>query len=77
MVEADEPHGHLLLLRPGQHLPQDLGVRDPGDRLVELLPGTPPVAAEFGVLTPHRELQDPKVRLFIEFAARELKGALG
>lgn len=45
--------------------------------LVEVLPGTPPVASEFGVLTPHRELQDPKVRLFIDFAARELKGALG
>ena len=46
-------------------------------RLVEVLPETPPVAAGFGVLTPHRELQDPKVRLFIDFAARELKGALG
>ncbi|MBB1499209.1 LysR family transcriptional regulator [Paracoccus sp. MC1862] len=46
-------------------------------RLVEVLPGSPPVTAEFGVLTPHRELQDPKVRRFIDFAARELKGALG
>jgi DNA-binding transcriptional LysR family regulator len=46
-------------------------------KLVEVLPDTPPVAAEFGVLMPHRELQDPKVRLFIDFAARELKGALG
>ena len=47
------------------------------DKLVELLPETPPLPVEFGVLTPHRELQDPKVRLFIEFAARELKGSLG
>lgn len=44
-------------------------------RLVELLPDTPPVPAEFGILTPHRGFQDPKVRLFIDFAARALKGA--
>ncbi|AXC49294.1 LysR family transcriptional regulator [Paracoccus suum] len=42
-------------------------------RLVEVLPETPPLAAQFGVLTPHRQLQDPKVRLFTDFAARELK----
>ena len=46
-------------------------------RLVEVLPEAPPVTVGFGVLTPHRELQDPKVRLFIDFAARALKGALG
>lgn len=45
-------------------------------RLVELLPQTPPAPAEFGVLIPHRDFQDPKVRLFIEFAARALKGAV-
>lgn len=45
-------------------------------RLVELLPETPPMAAEFGILTPHRELQDPKLRRFIDFAARALKGAV-
>lgn len=43
-------------------------------RLVEVLADTPPLAAQFGVLTPHRQLQDPKVRMFIDFAARELKG---
>lgn len=43
-------------------------------RLVEVLAETPPLAAQFGVLTPHRQLQDPKVRMFIDFAARELKG---
>ncbi|MDO5705710.1 MAG: LysR family transcriptional regulator [Paracoccus sp. (in: a-proteobacteria)] len=45
-------------------------------RLIELLPDTPPVAAQFGCLMPHRQLQDPKVRLFVEFAARQLKGAV-
>ena len=34
------------------------------------------MAAEFGILTPHRELQDPKLRRFIDFAARALKGAV-
>lgn len=45
-------------------------------RLVEVLPATPPVAAQFGVLQPHRQLQDPKVRLLVEFAAKELRGKL-
>lgn len=44
-------------------------------RLVEVLPEMPPMGAEFGMLTPHRDLQDPKVRLFSEFAAKALKGA--
>jgi len=37
--------------------------------LVEVLPDTPPVDAIFGCLYPHRRLQDPKVRLFIDFVA--------
>ena len=43
-------------------------------RLVEVLPRTPPVPSQFGVLTPHRRLQDPKVRLFADFVARETRG---
>ena len=45
-------------------------------RLVELLPDTPPAAAQFGCLMPHRQLQDPKVRLFVDYATRQLKGAI-
>lgn len=45
-----------------------------GGRLVEVLAGTPPVGAQMGCLMPHRELQDPKVRLFVDFAIRSLKG---
>lgn len=45
-------------------------------RLVEILPGTPPLASQFGCLTPHRRLQDPKVRMFTDFAVRELKKQL-
>ncbi|WP_347266509.1 LysR family transcriptional regulator [Paracoccus sp. (in: a-proteobacteria)] len=43
-------------------------------RLVEVLPACPPLPSQFGVLTPHRRLQDPKVRLFADFVARETKG---
>lgn len=46
-------------------------------RLIEVLPVTPPVTSQFGVLTPHRRLQDPKVRLFTDFVARELRTAFG
>lgn len=42
-------------------------------RLVQVLPDTPPPASQFGCLTPHRRLQDPKVRMFADFAVRELK----
>lgn len=42
-------------------------------RLVRVLPDTPPQTAQFGCLTPHRRLQDPKVRIFADFAVRELK----
>jgi DNA-binding transcriptional LysR family regulator len=43
--------------------------------LVEVLPETPPIGAQLGCLMPHREFQDPKVRLFIDYAVQALKGA--
>jgi len=58
--------------RPRYEVAADLAA----GRLVEVLPGSPPVAAQFGCLTPHRQLQDPKVRLFVDFAVRQLKGAM-
>lgn len=42
-------------------------------RLVEVLPQNRPLPSQFGALTPHRRLQDPKVRMFADFAVRELK----
>lgn len=42
-------------------------------RLVEVLPETPPMTAQLGCLTPHRRLQDPKIRMFADFAIQELK----
>lgn len=42
-------------------------------RLVEVLPQTPPLPTIFGCLYPHKKLQDPKVRLFIEHVAQHCK----
>ncbi len=42
-------------------------------RLVEVLPKTPPLPTIFGCLYPHKKLQDPKVRLFVEHIARHSK----
>ncbi|MDK3074460.1 LysR family transcriptional regulator [Sedimentitalea sp. JM2-8] len=42
-------------------------------RLVEVLPDTPPMPTIFGCLYPHKKLQDPKVRLFVEHIARNSK----
>ncbi len=39
--------------------------------LVEVLGDTPPLPASFGCLYPHRKLQDPKIRLFVDFVATE------
>jgi len=44
--------------------------------LVEVLPQTPPMPTSFLCLYPHRKLQDPKVRLFIDYVAEALKPQL-
>ena len=62
--------GHGIANRPLYEVTQDLTE----GRLVEVLPANRPLPAQFGVLTPHRRLQDPKVRLFADFIARETRG---
>ena len=42
-------------------------------RLVEILPDTPPMPTIFGCLYPHKKLQDPKIRLFVEHVAKHSK----
>ncbi|WP_170325583.1 LysR family transcriptional regulator [Ruegeria arenilitoris] len=42
-------------------------------RLVEVLPKTPPLPTIFGCLYPHKKLQDPKIRLFVEHIAQHSK----
>lgn len=44
--------------------------------LVEILPNTPPVSSVFGCLYPHKKLQDPKIRLFVDFVAQRSAGLL-
>lgn len=63
--------GQGIANRPRYEVAADLEA----GRLVELLPDTPPLPSQFGCLTPHRRLQDPKVRMFADFAVRELKKA--
>ena len=65
--------GRGIVNRPRYEVAEDLAQ----GRLVEVLPRTPPIPAQFGVLTPHRRLQDPKVRLFADFIARETRGVFG
>jgi DNA-binding transcriptional LysR family regulator len=45
-------------------------------RLVPLLEHTPPVPAQLACLYPHKRFQDPKVRLFIEFAAQRCQNQI-
>jgi DNA-binding transcriptional LysR family regulator len=45
-------------------------------RLIEVLPDTPPVASRFGCLYPHRKLQDPKIRLFVDYMVKECRKGL-
>ncbi len=44
--------------------------------LVEILPDTPPMPSRFGCLYPHKKLQDPKIRLFIDFMVQECRKAI-
>ena len=45
--------------------------------LVEILPNTPPVPSIFGCVYPHKKLQDPKIRLFVEHIAAKSRAVLG
>jgi len=42
-------------------------------RLVAVLPETPPLPTIFGCLYPHKRLQDPKIRLFVDYIAQQSK----
>ncbi|WP_423206708.1 LysR family transcriptional regulator [Paracoccus yeei] len=65
--------GRGIANRPHYEVVEHLG----SGRLVEILPDCRPLPSQFGVLTPHRRLQDPKVRLFADFIARETRGHFG
>ena len=44
--------------------------------LVEVLPDTPPMPSIFGCLYPHKKLQDPKVRLFVDHIAKHSRSVV-
>ncbi|GAB4259843.1 MAG: LysR family transcriptional regulator [Pararhodobacter sp.] len=46
-------------------------------RLVPVLPETPPLPVVFGILYPHRKLQDPKIQRFADFMVRQCRSFLG
>ncbi|MHA7775369.1 LysR family transcriptional regulator [Roseibium sp. M-1] len=55
--------GHGIVNKPRFDVAQHLE----SGRLVEILPDTPPPPTIFGCLYPHRRLQDPKIRHFVDF----------
>ncbi|CAM3165289.1 DNA-binding transcriptional regulator, LysR family [Paracoccus aminovorans] len=65
--------GRGIVNRPRYEVAEQLA----SGELVAVLPQFPPIPSQFGVLTPHRRLQDPKVRLFADFIARETRGLFG
>lgn len=46
-------------------------------RLVRVLPSNPPPTSRFACMYPHRRLQDPKVRLFIDFMLKHCRQRIG
>lgn len=45
-------------------------------RLSVVLPDVPPEPVQFAALYPHRKLQDPKIRLFLDFMADRCQGLI-
>ena len=70
VLSAWAQEGRGIVNRPRYEVAAQLA----SGELVEVLPQFPPLPSQFGVLTPHRRLQDPKVRLFADFFARETRG---
>ena len=44
--------------------------------LIEVAAETPPINAQLACLYPHKRLQDPKSRLFIDFTVQEMRKSL-
>lgn len=63
--------GHGIINKPRFDISKFL---DDGS-LIEILQDTPPISSSFGCLYPHRKLQDPKIRLLIDFMVQEIRKA--
>ena len=64
--------GHGIVLKPVFEVAEHLRA----GRLVPVAVKSPPLPVSLSILTPHRRLRDPKVRLFSDFIATRCKGAL-
>jgi len=64
--------GHGIVLKPVFEIAEHLRT----GRLVPVATATPPLPVTLSLLTPHRRLRDPKVRLFSDFIARHCRAEL-
>lgn len=64
--------GHGIILKPVFEIADHLK----SGRLVPVLEDEPPVPAQMACLYTHRRLQDPKVRLFIDFVVAHIQSEL-
>ena len=64
--------GHGIVNRPRLEVAQHLR----SGALVEVLPDAPPMPSTLGCLFQHRKLQDPKIRLFVDYMAAAVKTSI-
>lgn len=64
--------GHGIVLKPTFEIAAHLA----SGALVPVAESTPPLPVQLAFLYPHKRLQDPKVRLFMEFAANRIAAQL-
>lgn len=64
--------GHGIVLKPVFEISAHLA----SGALVQVAEATPPLPVQLAFLYPHKRLQDPKVRLFMEFAAARIAAQL-
>ncbi len=64
--------GHGIVLKPIFEVAEDLRA----GRLVPVATDTPPLPVTLSLLTPHRRLRDPKIRLFSDFIAQHIRAEL-
>ncbi|MCC5989083.1 MAG: LysR family transcriptional regulator [Pararhodobacter sp.] len=65
--------GHGIVLKPVFEVAEHLRA----GRLVPVARATPPLPVSLSLLTPHRRLQDPKIKLFSDFITGHCRAMLG
>ncbi len=61
--------GYGIINKPWFEIAEHLAIGD----LIEILPDTPPSTTNLAIIYPHKQLQDPKVRLFIDFMTENIR----